>query len=335
MGPRSEERGNRGTASCSSAARRRFNGAALRGARKLISRRRFERRRWLLQWGRAPRSAETVNCTGGHCDRATLQWGRAPRSAETARADPRRAGDGASMGPRSEERGNFSVSSGIVFPLSKLQWGRAPRSAETRFVRWSGSRVIPCFNGAALRGARKRSLLASRPRDGARFNGAALRGARKPAPTHCKHGRSRRFNGAALRGARKHAMHRGCGERRLLQWGRAPRSAETGKVGAGASRPDGLQWGRAPRSAETRVSPRSIVTLQLLQWGRAPRSAETRHPRLGRRLDREASMGPRSEERGNELEETGGRPVPRRFNGAALRGARKRAQRPGHHRVHT
>jgi len=60
-----------------------FNGAALRGARKLVSVRRLASRAEMLQWGRAPRSAETENGAMYATANLPLQWGRAPRSAET------------------------------------------------------------------------------------------------------------------------------------------------------------------------------------------------------------------------------------------------------------
>jgi len=133
----------------------------------------------------------------------------------------------ASMGPRSEERGNLSESAFAEIWPRMLQWGRAPRSAETSRGTSRGLRALRRFNGAALRGARKR------PRS-RRISDAMLR-----------------FNGAALRGARKRRHpclpHRG-GE---LQWGRAPRSAETRTLRSISRRKDSLQWGRAPRSAET------------------------------------------------------------------------------------
>ena len=82
-----------------------------------------------------------------------------------------------------------------------------------------------------------------------------------------------------------------------------------------------LQWGRAPMSAE-RVK---VVTNQkeleaaLLQWGRAPMSAESRRRDLRRRIQDEASMGPRSDERGKSGRARRSPGTDSRFNGAALR----------------
>ena len=85
----------------------------------------------------------------------------------------------------------------------------------------------------------------------------------------------------------------------LLQWGRAPMSAEiTYRVLTSSGRKP-LQWGRAPMSAEiTAVNPRMFLAIQASM---GPRSDER-----GNRVDADddggggqASMGPRSDERGN------------------------------------
>ena len=179
-----------------------------------------------------PRSEERGNYSEPLRFRADreLQCGRAPRSAEIIclRASTLRS---ASMWPRSEERGNL-VRPPSSSARSTLQCGRAPRSAEINQPLGSNTTSIFGFNVAALRGARKYSIL-YRPR--ARsflrgFNVAALRGARKfgavgssapglkllqcgraprstgvrpPYPAGCR--RSPGFNVAALRGARKSA----------------------------------------------------------------------------------------------------------------------------------
>ena len=59
-----------------------------------------------------------------------------------------------------------------------------------------------------------------------------------------------------------------------------------------------LQWGRVLMNAETH---RGITTPTLkirLQWGRVLMNAETVRPCHGEHLSRQASMGPRSHERG-------------------------------------
>ena len=118
MGPRSEERGN-GTSG------------------------RTPPPQWPLQWGRARKNAETVRQAGHHrhngrfngaalgrtrklddmicrgCGHIALQWGRARKNAET---DREKGGDMsrhlASMGPRSEERGNARDEKGVRTILS-------------------------------------------------------------------------------------------------------------------------------------------------------------------------------------------------------------------------
>ncbi len=61
-----------------------------------------------LQWGRAPMSAEIINRPQGSTITFVLQWGRAPMSAEIPGVPALHSGHGvASMGPRSDERGNL------------------------------------------------------------------------------------------------------------------------------------------------------------------------------------------------------------------------------------
>ena len=84
-----------------------------------------------------------------------------------------------------------------------------------------------------------------------------------------------------------------------------------------------LQWGRAPRSAETKTEALLWFRDEKLQWGRAPRSAETWSARRSSSVS-SASMGPRSDERGNAAKVTDAQVTAQGFNGAALRGARKR-----------
>ena len=160
-----------------------FNGAALGRTRKLdqYSTRRFLIRK--LQWGRARKNAETPSRNGKtQTGRPLLQWGRARKNAETRLFDlggdaeqvasmgPRSEERGnstglfarlmidlASMGPRSEERGNFPNNpSGIDFMAASM----GPRSEERgnfdscQFLMRDFSR----FNGAALGRTRKRLL---------------------------------------------------------------------------------------------------------------------------------------------------------------------------------
>ncbi len=111
----------------------------------------------MLQWGRAHRSAETLSTQSFLTARPKLQWGRAHRSAETGQAFGRcsqiprcfngaaltearkhielellEAHEDASMGPRSQKRGNIEGWAHDIFATAR-------------------------FNGAALTEARKRS----------------------------------------------------------------------------------------------------------------------------------------------------------------------------------
>ena len=81
------------------------------------------------------------------------------------------------------------------------------------------------------------------------------------------------------------------------------------------------------RSAETSFRFTNRSSPGRLQWGRAPRSAETSRERAERKQRCFASMGPRSEERGNSSSDIPHPCRSTRFNGAALRGARKQALR--------
>ncbi len=100
-----------------------------------------------------------------------------------------------------------------------------------------------------------------------------------------------------------------------------PRSDERGNGGGGVDITGGadrLQWGRALMSAEMTSEDGTCWRLYLLQWGRALMSAEMMS-RSARRQQRSlASMGPRSDERGNRHGALIPPPWYGRFNGAAL-----------------
>ena len=65
-----------------------------------------------------------------------LQWGRVRMNAEIARVDQPAAGQvDASMGPRSDERGN-TMSYGLKDAQVKLQWGRVRMNAEMVPTSW-------------------------------------------------------------------------------------------------------------------------------------------------------------------------------------------------------
>ena len=108
MGPRSDERGNR----------------LLADAEKAIRER--------LQWGRVQMNAETRSQRAVSKRAEWLQWGRVQMNAETRDAFRKwkeRRGL-ASMGPRSDERGNVNRATHCLQSW-QLQWGRVQMNAET------------------------------------------------------------------------------------------------------------------------------------------------------------------------------------------------------------
>ena len=101
-----------------------------------------------------PRSDErgednAIAVVNGVC---ALQWGRALMSAESREARRVRGVDVvASLGPRSDERGEKLGRMVALPPGESLQWGRALMSAESGARGAAGRRgVLHRFNGAAL-----------------------------------------------------------------------------------------------------------------------------------------------------------------------------------------
>ena len=252
----------------------RFNGAALRRARRSAF---------------TSRASSRVRSFNGAALRRARRWILRQTLIRKAHA---------STGPRSEERGDQGLSTSPV-PCSKLQRGRAPKSAEIQKPTPFRTNPRPastgprseergdlhgclgrinehgCFNGAALRRARRSALQGSQPCSGWRFNGAALRRARR-SESKSDDGRPRpRFNGAALRRARRYRVP-------------SPVSYRLSK----------LQRGRAPKSAEISLlleDKRSTSGFN----GAALRRARRFPQRIQRRPSPRASTGPRSEERGD------------------------------------
>jgi len=209
-----------------------------------------------LQRGRAPKSAEMSldqPCAQLH---RWLQRGRAPKSAEmTTWGGTSQGWRTASTGPRSEERGDCTASK--------------TRNAEPG-----------CFNGAALRRARRfrfpaHGTHASRPAStGPRSEerGDVSQNGMTPYATAS-------FNGAALRRARR------SWERSRRRWHRrpastGPRSEERGDVPFRGT-PEGVrEASTGPRSEERGDAAASSGGMNdgvQLQRGRAPKSAEI-HP---------------------------------------------------------
>ena len=110
------------------------------------------------------------------------------------------------------------------------------------------------------------------------------------------------FNGAALFRARRYGPDTGARSgARPLQWGRTLSSAEMLFSLAAVFVLNILQWGRTLSSAEIRRKRRHTTSTDRLQWGRTLSSAEIHvHPARGQRAGN-ASMGPHSFERGDEI----------------------------------
>ncbi len=81
---------------------------------------------------------------------------------------------GASMGPRSDERGNAAQPNVRVLSAARLQWGRAQMSAEIRVPPYRVTAPVELQWGRAQMSAEINQLIALSALS-PRFNGAALR----------------------------------------------------------------------------------------------------------------------------------------------------------------
>ncbi len=132
MGPRSFNRGNVVLGWGPGGLAAGFNGAAVFQPRKWDRCRRCPR--WeskRLQWGRGLSTAEMgmPRCWPGRS--GELQWGRGLSTAEISTAACTWfTRVGASMGPRSFNRGNDKAVGNINLPGAQLQWGRGLSTAE-------------------------------------------------------------------------------------------------------------------------------------------------------------------------------------------------------------
>ena len=203
MGPRSRDRGRyvlvlpliRKGAS--------FNGAAVSRPRKVRRRHLTNRTFAGLQWGRGLATAEGIEVKAGGPLFNTLQWGRGLATAEGRPSDratgrtissfngaavsrPRKGHlaarsamlRGASMGPRSRDRGRTSGEKWWASSDTALQWGRGLATAEGRLSRRKKS-PRKRFNGAAVSRPRKAERPSRGRRRAAGFNGAAVSRPRK------------------------------------------------------------------------------------------------------------------------------------------------------------
>ncbi len=205
------------------------------------------------------------------------------------------------MGPRSHERGNRAFSSRIQRP--------------------NPSR----FNGAAFSRTRKRIGSNRRPIPyGALQWGRVLTNAETGCRCSDPHAIDPLQWGRVLTNAETPRRRLWAGYSRSLQWGRVLTNAETRAEKEG---PEAvakvLQWGRVLTNAETSLVRERYAKGCLLQWGRVLTNAETHCDGMVRNYAHDASMGPRSHERGNS-------PIRRcrgsrrtRFNGAAFSRTRK------------
>ena len=132
-----------------------------------------------------------------------------------------------------------------------------------------------CFNGAALKRARKSSRRGLLRWISTSFNGAALKSARKSAMSAARDSRNHRASMEPRSRARGNTNRSGCSLRaRLLQWSRAQESAEIciePQTNQGERK---LQWGRAQESAEIQGGHPGSPPRDPLQWSRAQESAE-------------------------------------------------------------
>ena len=183
------------------------------------------------------------------------------------------------MGPRSDERGNSCVNTTPNPELGGLQWGRARMSAEMTIPR-----VVPTAGIVASMG----------PRSDERGN----------QPMQLSASGSFKLQWGRARMSAEMVLLQDPGIDLIgLQWGRARMSAEISGSCAVAATASKLQWGRARMSAEIQSKLHAGNGQFELQWGRARMSAEI-DGMTPAEVEREiASMGPRSDERGNSSRE--------------------------------
>ena len=154
------------------------------------------------------------------------------------------------MGPRSEERGNWSVTSMLL-------------------------ETTRCFNGAALGRTRKLASAPNPPGDpgasmGPRSEERGNTASKKPATAIIllQWGRARKNAETFISHNERYIIT-------ALQWGRARKNAETPHASGSDPCRRLLQWGRARKNAETPHLGNAGQGIHRLQWGRARKNAET------------------------------------------------------------
>ena len=259
-----------------------------------------------------------------------LQWSRGLSTAEGARVRHRLAERAdASMEPRSFDRGGPSRPRQRVFPSSRsLQWSRGLSTAEglsnlrgrSRYLvglQWS--RGLSTAEGWRGQGRERRAP--------SRFNGAAVFRPRRGRVVVRRGAGLPRFNGAAVFRPRRafgalrlcRADHRASMEPRSFDrggqggQGRSP-PAPPGFNGAAVFRPRReyelidpstpeykLQWSRGLSTAEGKNAVQGLNAQPLLQWSRGLSTAEGDPGGPTPSRPEEASMEPRSFDRGGRL----------------------------------
>ena len=183
---------------------------------------------------------------------------------------------------------------------SILQWGRGPKTAEsTDFPRGSRRQLLD-FNGAAVRRPRREAQQAAMAADS-----ISLQWGRGPKTAESRLALGEplaqicRFNGAAVRRPRRvdKSLHPSALNSRL-QWGRGPKTAESYLVQLQHS---GLRHrfnGAAVRRPRRDRPPHGSSSKRLCFNGAAVRRPRREKPPSRGPLVQRASMGPRSEDRG-------------------------------------
>ena len=206
----------------------RFNGAAVRGRRKLV----------------VNPSAYPAECAS--MGPPSEDGGNVAPSTPTARRS--RGFNGAAVRGRRKsvtwDSASSCSASASMGPPSE-DGGNPRRRRNTR--RW-----MRCFNGAAVRGRRKFETSAEAPSSSARFNGAAVRGRRKLGVGLVAGMPGKELQwGRRPRTAEIFYILLPLRKMKKLQWGRRPRTAEIqGRSSGTSTTPSLLQWGRRPRTAE-------------------------------------------------------------------------------------
>ena len=277
-----------------------FNWAAILRSRKFRSWVASRFRSCLLQLGRDPQIAEMQHVDDGI--RLNVGASIGPRSSDRGN---RRGGTnpvpplGASIGPRSSDRGNTQGRrGGLGCDAASI----GPRSSDRGNGRGSGyvGRCVTRFNWAAILRSRKSSHAAARIRAAACFNWAAILRSRKCLAGPRLLARAKCFNWAAILRSRKWAETK---RPRVivveLQLGRDPQIAEIyrAKEAEGGTRRASI----GPRSSD-RGNPtpsRCVASGGFASIG--PRSSDRGNvicESIRRECD-SASIGPRSSDRGN------------------------------------